>query len=78
MSLGWMALIAGLIAAEKLLPWKRPAVLGVAMVLAALALAVAIAPDDVPGLTIPGSPEAMDAMDMEPGGGAMDGDAMGH
>jgi hypothetical protein len=32
----------------------------------------------VPGLTIPGSPEAMDAMDMEPGGGAMDGDAMGH
>jgi predicted metal-binding membrane protein len=78
MSLGWMALIAGLIAAEKLLPWKRPAVLGVAMVLAALALAVAIAPEDVPGLTIPGSPEATDAMDMEPGGGAMDGDAMGH
>jgi predicted metal-binding membrane protein len=87
MSIGWMVLIAGLIAAEKLLPWKRPAVLGVAIVLAALALAVAIAPEDVPGLTIPGSPEAMDAMEMEPAGGAMggereggamDGDAMGH
>jgi hypothetical protein len=28
----------------------------------------------VPGLTIPGSPEAMDAMGMEPEGGAMDGE----
>jgi predicted metal-binding membrane protein len=84
MSVGWMALIAVLIAAEKLFPWKRAAVLGVAIVLAVLALAVAIAPEDLPGLTIPGSPEAMDAMGMEPEGGAMDrepgamdGDAMG-
>jgi predicted metal-binding membrane protein len=77
MSIGWMALIAGLIAAEKLLPWKRVAVRGVAIVLAALALAVAIAPEDVPGLTIPGSPEAMDAMGIEPEGGAMGGYATG-
>jgi predicted metal-binding membrane protein len=80
MSIGWMALIAWLIAAEKLLPWKRVAVVGVAIVLAALALAVAIAPGDVPGLTIPGSPEAMeamDAMDMEPGGGTMGGESEG-
>jgi predicted metal-binding membrane protein len=84
MSIGWMALIAGLIAVEKLLPWRRVAVRGVAIVLAALALAVANAPEDVPGLTIPGSPKAMDAMGMEPEGGAMggkpgamDGDAMG-
>jgi predicted metal-binding membrane protein len=79
MSIGWMALIAALIAAEKLLPWKRVAVRGVAVVLAALALAVAIAPEDMPGLTIPGSPEAMDAMGMEPEGGApgaLDGDPM--
>jgi predicted metal-binding membrane protein len=69
MSIGWMALIAGLIAAEKLLPWRRVAVRGVAIVLAALALAVAIAPEDVPGLTIPGSPEAMEAMGMEAEGG---------
>jgi len=65
MNIGWMALIAGLIAGEKLLPWKRVAVRGVAIVLAALALAVAIAPEAVPGLTIPGSPEAMEAMGME-------------
>jgi predicted metal-binding membrane protein len=76
MSIGWMALIAGLIAAEKLLPWKRFAVRGIAIVLAALALAVAIAPEDLPGLTIPGSPEAMDAMGMDPEEGAIDGDAI--
>jgi predicted metal-binding membrane protein len=78
MSIGWMVLIAGLIAAEKLLPWKRAAVRGVAIVLAALGLALAIAPDDMPGLTIPGSPEAMDAMGMDPKRGAMGADAMRH
>jgi predicted metal-binding membrane protein len=77
MSIGWMALIAGLIAAEKLLPWKRVAVRGVAVVLAALALAVVIAPEDVPGLTIPGSHEAMDAMGMDAEGGAMGGQREG-
>jgi predicted metal-binding membrane protein len=77
MSIGWMALVAVLIAAEKLLPWKRVAVRGVAIVLAALALAVVIAPEDVPGLTIPGSPEAMDAMGMEPESGAIGGKSEG-
>jgi predicted metal-binding membrane protein len=77
MSIGWMALIAGLIAAEKLLPRRRVAVQGVAVVLAALALAVAIAPEHLPGLTIPGSPEAMDTMGMEPEGGAMGGEREG-
>jgi predicted metal-binding membrane protein len=42
MSLGWMAAIAGVIAVEKLLPWERVATLGVALLLAALALVVAI------------------------------------
>jgi predicted metal-binding membrane protein len=63
MSIGWMALTAGLIAAEKLLPWKAVATRGVMAVLLALAIAVAVSPDDVPGLTIPGSPDrAMEAM----------------
>ena len=55
MSVGWMVLIAGLIAVEKMLPWKAVAKYGVAVVLLALAIAVAAVPDDVPGLTVPGS-----------------------
>jgi len=71
MSIGWMALIAGLIATEKLLPWKAVGKRGVMAVLLALAIAVAVAPDDVPGLTLPNSPEAgqpMEAMGMDHGG----------
>jgi predicted metal-binding membrane protein len=73
MSLGWMVLVAALIAVEKLLPWREVASRGIVVLLAVLAVAVAFAPDDVPGLTIPGSPAAMDAMErmgiesMEPG-----------
>jgi predicted metal-binding membrane protein len=73
MSIGWMAFIAALIAAEKMLPWKTIANRGIAMLLAVLGIAVAFAPEDVPGLTIPGSPEAvqaMEAMGMEEEGGA--------
>jgi predicted metal-binding membrane protein len=68
MSVGWMAFIAALIATEKLLPWKAVANRGIAVLLLALGLAVAFAPEDVPGLTLPDSPEAMRAMDaMESG-----------
>jgi predicted metal-binding membrane protein len=42
MSIAWMAVIAGLIALEKLLPWKRIANRGVALVLAGLAVSVAL------------------------------------
>src|SRR5215211_4099954 len=49
MSLGWMALIAAMIAADKLLPWRAAATRGVTAVLLALAIAVAVAPEDVPG-----------------------------
>ena len=63
MSLGWMALIAALIATEKLLAWKALANRGIAVLLLALGLAVAFAPEDVPGLTVPGSSEAMGAME---------------
>jgi predicted metal-binding membrane protein len=70
MSVGWMAFIAALIALEKLLPWKAVANRGIAVLLVVLGLAVAFAPEAVPGLTLPDSPEAMEAMDamgMEPG-----------
>ena len=77
MSVGWMVFIAALIAIEKLLPWKAVANRGIAVLLVVLGLAVAFAPEDVPGLTLPDSPDAaraMEAMGMEEesgGGGAM-------
>jgi len=57
MSIGWMAFVAALIATEKLLPWRTVANRGIAVGLAALGIAVAFAPEHVPGLTIPGSGE---------------------
>ena len=63
MSIGWMALVAALIAAERLLPWKTIAGRGVAVALALLALGVAFAPEDVPGLTVPGSHQGAPMMD---------------
>jgi predicted metal-binding membrane protein len=63
MSIGWMALVAALIAAERLLPWKTIAARGVAVTLALLALGVAFAPEDVPGLTVPGSHQGAPSMD---------------
>jgi predicted metal-binding membrane protein len=62
MSIGWMVLIAALIALEKLLPRKALANRSVAALLVVLGLAVAFAPDKVPGLTLPNSPEAARAM----------------
>jgi predicted metal-binding membrane protein len=76
MSLGWMALIAALIAAEKLLPWRALASGGVAALLLVLGFGVAFTPASVPGLTVPGSPQAMRSMQEMEGsmnGGAMDG-----
>jgi predicted metal-binding membrane protein len=66
MSLIWMIVITVLIGVEKLVPNRALGTAAVAAVLAALAVGVAAAPADVPGLTIPGSPAAMRAM------GAMD------
>jgi predicted metal-binding membrane protein len=53
MSLVWMALIAGLIAAEKTLPWRRVATFGTAALLLALGVLVLIVPGSVPWLTVP-------------------------
>ncbi len=74
MSVGWMIFVAALIAIEKMLPWKLLANRGIAVLLIALGLSVALFPESVPGLTIPGSPEArraMQSMGMDEGGGAM-------
>jgi hypothetical protein len=62
MSVGWMAFVAALIAVEKLLPWKAVANRGVAVLLAVLGIAVAFAPENVPGLTLPDSSQAHEAM----------------
>lgn len=74
MSLGWMALIAALIAAEKLLPWRTLASGGIAALLLVLGLGVAFAPASIPGLTVPGSPQAMRSMQSM--GGSMSSDSM--
>jgi hypothetical protein len=57
-----MVVIAVLITLERLLPWRQTAARRVALALAVLAIAVAVAPEDVPGLTIPGSSGAMHTM----------------
>jgi predicted metal-binding membrane protein len=81
MSIGWMAFVAALIAAEKLLPWEALANRGIAVLLVVVGIAVAFVPEDVPGLTLPDSPEAaqaMEAMGMEGESGSMgtEGEAM--
>jgi predicted metal-binding membrane protein len=64
MSLTWMAVLAGLIAAEKLLPWRRIAIAAVAAALLALAVGAVAAPAGVPGLTVPGGMSSASAMNM--------------
>jgi predicted metal-binding membrane protein len=54
MSITWMAVVAGLIAIEKTVPWRRIAVYGTTTVLLALGVLLFAAPDALPGLTIPG------------------------
>jgi predicted metal-binding membrane protein len=55
MSIAWMAVVAGLIAIEKTLPWGRVATWGTAALLLGLAMLLLAAPDAIPALTIPGS-----------------------
>jgi predicted metal-binding membrane protein len=54
MSIVWMAFVAGLIAVEKILPWRRVATYGTAAILLGLGALLLAAPDAIPGLTIPG------------------------
>jgi predicted metal-binding membrane protein len=53
MSLGWMALIAAFIAAERLLPWLTATRSAVALALLVIGLGVTFTPDAVPGFTEP-------------------------
>jgi predicted metal-binding membrane protein len=64
MSIVWMAVIAGLIAIEKTLPWRHVATYGTTTVLLVLGLLLLAAPHAVPGLTIPvsGSMSQMNEM----------------
>jgi predicted metal-binding membrane protein len=66
MSIGWMVLIAALIAVEKLLPWEVIPSGATAALLVVLGVAVMFFPDQVPGLTIPMNTTStpMDAMSM--------------
>jgi predicted metal-binding membrane protein len=70
MSVAWMAFVAGLIALEKLLPWRRLATYGTAAILLVLGVLVLASPGSLPGLTIPdGSMTQMDEKgSMEPPG----------
>ena len=64
MSLTWMALVAALIAVEKLVPWRLVAIGSVTAVLLVLAVGVAVSPGDVPGLTVPSDMSSGSGMHM--------------
>lgn len=53
MSVPWMALVAGLVAIEKTLPWRRLATYGTAAALLTLGILVLAAPHALAALTIP-------------------------
>jgi hypothetical protein len=62
MSLAWMAFVAALIALEKTVPFRRAVTYATAALLLIVGLGLLVAPDAVPGLTIPGDSGAMDQM----------------
>ena len=64
MSVTWMAVVAGLIAIEKTIPWRRVATYGTTIVLVVLGVIMLVAPEALPGLTVPGAePDALDVTD---------------
>jgi predicted metal-binding membrane protein len=62
MSLAWMALIAALVALEKIGPSGRTTRVAIAGVLVVLAAAILVVPHDVPGFVVPGSPGSAEMM----------------
>jgi predicted metal-binding membrane protein len=54
MSVTWMAVVAGLIAIEKIIPWRRVATYGTTTVLVVLGVTMLVAPEALPELTVPG------------------------
>jgi predicted metal-binding membrane protein len=69
MSLVWMAVVAGLIFAEKVLPHGDRLTRPIAVLLVAVGIWVAASPGSVPGLTEPDSAARMMQMDGTPPGG---------
>jgi predicted metal-binding membrane protein len=53
MSVPWMAVVAALIAFEKLIPYRRAAIWGTALALLTLGILMLVHPEAIPGLTIP-------------------------
>jgi predicted metal-binding membrane protein len=74
MSLGWMAFVAILIAVEKMAPWKELANRGIAVVLLVLGIGLVFFPQQVPGLTLPGTGPGMQGPGMK--GEGMKGEGM--
>jgi predicted metal-binding membrane protein len=66
MSLFWMALVAALIFAQKLLPFGQRLPYAFALVFTALGIWVAVAPGSVPRLTQPNSPARMQMNNLRP------------
>jgi predicted metal-binding membrane protein len=64
MSLAWMALVAALIALEKVLSWRRTTY-AVALILLVLGVLILAAPDSLPGLVVPGDDAPADSMMMQ-------------
>ena len=62
MSIVWMAVVAGLIAFEKLIPSRRAATYVTAAILLVLGVLLIASPDSIPALTVPGS-DSMPQMD---------------
>jgi predicted metal-binding membrane protein len=62
MSILWMAVVAGLITIEKVLPWRRIAVWSTTLLLLLLAVGVLAAPGFVPGFVVPGGGMGMGGM----------------
>ena len=72
MSLVWMAVVAGLITFEKLIPSRQAATYGTAAILFALGVLLLAAPDSIPALTIPGSDPMSQMDEMNPSMSPMD------
>jgi predicted metal-binding membrane protein len=52
MSVTWMAVVAGMIAFEKTLPWRRVATYVTTIILFSLGVLLLVAPDELPGLAV--------------------------
>jgi predicted metal-binding membrane protein len=66
MSVAWMAFVAGLIAFEKLIPFRRAATYVTAGILLVLGVLLIAAPDAIPALTVPGDGSMSQMSQMSP------------